>query len=63
MKTPMQVLTDAETYVKSFGYEDDYGWFCQYYTRFREQYGVRESVEYTLALMYGDDVVNQILGG
>ena len=48
--SPMQFLKAAQDYSESIG---DEHWFAQYYTKFRENYGVGESVEYTIILLYG----------
>ena len=50
--SPMQFLKAAQDYSESIG---DEHWFAQYYTKFRENYGVGESVEYTIILLYGTD--------
>ena len=50
--SPMQFLKAAQDYAESIG--DEY-WFAQYYTKFRENYGVGESVEFTLSILYGND--------
>jgi len=48
----MEYLKQAEQYTESLG---DWEWFCQHYTRYREFWNVRESVELALWALYNGD--------
>ncbi len=48
----MEYLKQAEQYAESQG---DWEWFCQHYTRYREFWNVRESVELALWALYNGD--------
>jgi hypothetical protein len=50
----MEFLKKAQDYAESIG---DEFWFCEHYARYREYYGVQESVERTLETLYGYNFV------
>lgn len=51
--TDMELLKAAQDYTEARG--DDFYWFCEVYTRFREELAVRDSVYRALYAVYGED--------
>ena len=53
----MDFLKRAEEYALTQG---DENWFKQYYTKYRESYGVHLSVWSTLVWLYGEELANSL---
>lgn len=51
-----EFLAKAQKFCEDKGVEN---WFCHYFTKYREEHSIKDSIWYTLACIYSDEDADQ----